>query len=192
MTAFPPCDDVCGAVEEHVRRSFAGHEIETVTWSAGPITEANPHFRVARAAPASVGELWTYISIGGWAATGETSHGLEFLLSVEEPTPRAVELLAMTVFYNRAGRLGWGHTVPLGEPWLPGSRCDHFLLSTPYPFDPELERCHVGDRHIDFLWLLPITAMERDFKVTHGLESLEVHFEEAGLEYWQVDRNSTV
>lgn len=98
----------------------------------------------------------------------------------------------MTVFYNRAGRLGWGHTVPLGEPWLPGSRCDHFLLSTPYPFDLGLERCHVGDRHIDFLWLLPITAMERDFKVTHGLESLEVHFEEAGLEYWQVDRRSTV
>ncbi len=34
--------------------------------------------------------------------------------------------------------------------------------------------------------------MERDFKVTHGLESLEVRYEEAGLQYWQVDRRSTV
>lgn len=61
---------------------------------------------------------------------------------------RAIELLAMTVYYNRTGKLGLGQTVPIGEPWLPGSTCDHLLISLPYPFGPDLQTCHVGDRHM--------------------------------------------
>jgi len=79
----------------------------------------------------------------------------------------------MTAYYHRGGKLGLGHTLPIGEPWLPGSRCDRLLASLPYPWGPELQTCHVGDRHVDFLWLLPITRQERDFKVANGLEALE-------------------
>jgi hypothetical protein len=43
--------------------------------------------------------------------------------------PRAVELLAMTAHYHRGGKLGLGHTLPVGEPWVPGSRCDCLLVS---------------------------------------------------------------
>jgi hypothetical protein len=98
----------------------------------------------------------------------------------------------MTVFYNRTGKLGLGHTVPIGEPWLPGSGCDHLLISLPYPFGPDLQTCHVGDRHIDILWLLPITERERTLKVSSGLESLESRFEGAGLRYWKAVRESIV
>jgi len=56
---------------------------------------------------------------------------------------------------------------------VPGSRCDRLLVSLPYPWGPNLQTCHVGDRHVDFLWLLPITQEECDFKVTNGLEALE-------------------
>ena len=66
---FPPCDDVCGALEEHVRGFFNRRQIETFTWAAGPILEENPHFRVLRIAPGSQGGVWTYVSVGGWAAT---------------------------------------------------------------------------------------------------------------------------
>lgn len=98
----------------------------------------------------------------------------------------------MAVYYNRAGKLGLGHTVPIGEPWLPGSSCDHFLISLPYPFGGDLQTCHVGDRHVDFLWLLPITGAERTWKVSSGLEALETRFDEVGLRYWQIDRASAV
>jgi len=98
----------------------------------------------------------------------------------------------MTVFYNRGGRLGLGHTLPIGEPWLPGSRCDHLLVCLPYPFGPGLQTSHIGDRHVEFLWLLPISEAERDLKVSSGLEALESRFEETGLQYWQVDRASVV
>jgi hypothetical protein len=189
---FPPCDDVCGALEEHVRRFFDGHGLDAFTWEAGPILDTNPHFRALRVAPKSPGGLWTYVSLGGWAATSDVDYGLEFLVTAPVETPRAVELLAMTVYYHRGGRLGLGHTFPIGEPWLAGSRCDHMLVSLPYPFGPELQQCHVGDRHVDFLWLLPITVDERAFKATHGQEALEARFEERGLLYWEVERESMV
>jgi hypothetical protein len=191
MADFPPCDDVCGALQEHVLRNFDGHAADAFTWNAGPILTTNPHFRALRIAPTSQ-ELWTYVSVGGWAATADTNEGLEFILVAPFDTPRAVELLALTVDYNRDGRLGLGHTFPIGEPWLPGSRCDHVLVSLPYPFGPDLETCHVGDRHVDFLWLLPITEEERDFKVAHGQEALEVRFEEVELCYWDLNRASAI
>ncbi|GAA1542364.1 suppressor of fused domain protein [Dactylosporangium maewongense] len=192
MVDLPPCDDVCGALEEHVRRFFSPRGVEVLTWEAGPIRAVNPHFRVLRVAPAEPGGLWEYVSTGGWAATAERDDGLEFVLSTPVATPWAVELLAMMVYYHRGGQLGLGHTVPIGEPWLPGSRCDHLLVSLPYPFGPELELCHVGDRHVEFLWLLPITQAERDFKLAHGQEELEQRFEAAGLRYWDVNRGSVV
>ena len=191
MPDFPPCDDVCGALEEHVCRFFSGRQIEAFVWPVGPIREQNPHFRALRIEPESSADVWTYVSVGGWAAM-DGNCGLEFVIRTAAPEERAVELLAMTVYYNRGGKLGLGHTLPVGEPWLPGSRCDHLLVSLPYPFGPDLETSHVGDRHVDFLWLLPITQEERDFKVSAGLEALEARFEEGGLKYWRADRASMV
>jgi Suppressor of fused protein (SUFU) len=189
---FPPCDDVCGALAEHVRRFFDGRRVDAFTWEAGPILATNPHFRALRVAPQPQFDLWTYVSVGGWAATSDQDYGLEFVVITDVDTPRAVELLAMTVYYHRGGRLGLGHSFPIGEPWLPGANCDHMLVSLPYPFGPELQQCHVGDRHVDFLWLLPITKAEQTFKAAHGQEALEQRFEEGGLRYWEVERDSVV
>jgi suppressor of fused protein SUFU len=189
---FPPHDDVCGAVAEHVRRFFAGRTVERLTWSIGPIEDTNPHFHVLRVAPRAADGLWEYVTIGGWAATEDQDHGLEFVLSTADPDPRAVELLAMVVHYHQGGLLGLGDTCPIGEPWLPGSACDHLLVSLPYPHGPDLQVCHVGDRHVDVLWLLPITRSERDFKSVNGLEALERRFDDAALPYWDSARPSVV
>jgi hypothetical protein len=192
MADFPPCDDTCGALEEHVRRFFGAHAVLVFGWDAGPIGQVNPHFRALRVQPAGGSGLWHYVSVGGWAATEDDGQGLELILSTPAATGRAVELLAMAVYYHRGGRLGLGHTVPIGEPWLPGSGCDHLLITAPYPFGPELQTCHVGDRHVDFLRLLPITAAERDFKAASGLEALESRFTQAGLKYWDAHRESVI
>jgi hypothetical protein len=88
--------------------------------------------------------------------------------------------------------LGTGHTFPIGEPLLPGSTCEYFLVSQPYPFGPELEVCNFPSGHVHILWLLPITAAEREFKVREGLEALEQRFDECALEYWNSDRASVV
>jgi hypothetical protein len=55
-----------------------------------------------------------------------------------------------------------------------------------------LEVCNVRDWHLHVLWLLPITAAERDFKVHKGLEALEQRFDACAIEYWVPGRASVV
>ena len=50
----------------------------------------------------------------------------------------------------------------------------------------------LSNDHVHFLWLLPITQSEREFCKQHGASALEEAFERAGLEYWQVERESVV
>jgi hypothetical protein len=85
---------------------------------------------------------------------------------------------------------GIGHTVPIGEPWVPRSTCDHLLVSLPYPFGPDLELCDWDGDHARLLWLLPITEAERDIKAEHGLEALEQRFDDAAIKYWDPARSS--
>ncbi|MGQ0466844.1 MAG: suppressor of fused domain protein [Sporichthyaceae bacterium] len=185
------CGGTCGALYDHVRDFFAGRDLEVFVWAAGPMQRHNPHFRVVRVAPSRPGDVWTYVSIGGWAEV-EEGPGLEFVLCTPAADVRAVELLAMAAYVNRGGTLGIGHTVSIGRPWLPESPCGHLLVSLPYPFGEQLRTAYPKDRHVEFLWLLPITEAERAFKVAHGLEALESRFDEAGLRYWQIDRDSVV
>jgi hypothetical protein len=98
----------------------------------------------------------------------------------------------MTAWYHLKEGLGLGHTFPIGEPWLPGSSCTSMLVSLPYPFGPELERCRTPMGDVRVLWLLPITEAERQYKVTAGLLALEQRFDAAALEYWRSDRTSVI
>ena len=74
MPDFPPSDDVCGALEEHVRRSFPGQIVESLGWDRGPVVETSPHLHVLLIAPTGDG-LWTYISVGGWESAREDERG---------------------------------------------------------------------------------------------------------------------
>jgi len=38
---FPPCDDMCGALEEHVRRSFTSRPVAAFTLDAGPVRQVS-------------------------------------------------------------------------------------------------------------------------------------------------------
>ena len=194
MPDFPPDDDICGVLEAHVRRFFDdAAAVEFDADGAGLLEdEGNSHFRVLRVTPPGGSGLWIYVSIGGWAQTADNEHGLEFVICLTEPTPRAAWLLAMTAHYHRTLTLGAGHTYPIHQAWMPGSKCDHFLISLPNMFGAELQTCHVGERHVEFLWLIPITPEERAFKAAHGLDALETRFEDAGLKCWEIDRSSVV
>jgi hypothetical protein len=106
-----------------------------------------------------------------------------------------VELLTAVAHYHRTGApLGVGHTVNIGRPWFPDSHCtcDHGLLSLPYPFGPKLEWLETRGGRVRFLWLLPITKSEVEFKKTEGLEALEQRFEESGLDFLDPVRRSVV
>jgi len=124
-------------------------------------------------------------------STAEDDEGLELHMFARGLHEELVELLTVVAHYHRTGaRLGLGHTVNFGRPWLPGSRCTFGLISLPYLDGPALEWL-VAPR-IRFLWLLPITAQEREFKKRHGVDALESLFEEAAFDYLDPLRASVV
>ena len=115
----------------------------------------------------------------------DDSEKIECFIFVPFPEDDAIcELLTIVSWYHRTGaRLGLGHTVNFGRPWLPSSTCDYGLLSLPYLDGPNLEWLDAEGIKTRFLWLIPITAQERNFKIAQGLEALEARFEASGFDY---------
>ena len=124
--------------------------------------------------------------------TAAGPHGSEFVLVTPFKTVRAVELLAMVVYFHGVQELSVGDIVSVGEPWLPGSTCGHLLVSNPYLLADELWTLSLPGRTVHFRWVIPITAQERAYATRRGLDALEQRFEEAGLEYWDPHRASVV
>jgi suppressor of fused protein SUFU len=180
------------ALRKHIGNYFLDHSIQEHQWNEGPIVKFLPRFSVLEVTPGPKTSLWTYISLGAWEIQHEQSGLLEFMVIAPEQSKQHILALAMTTYYHIENPLGVGHTFPIGEPWLEGSRCDHVLVSRPYPYGPEFEVCNLAKQNIHILWLLPITKAERDYKGEHGLEALENLFEESELEYWQINRESIV
>jgi hypothetical protein len=187
------CDVVYPALNQHVRGFFAGRQIEVFEYTADPVQRVLPRFRVVRVAPGPKSREWVYLSVGAWEADHDAEQGLEFLMVAPTDDGRIVELLAMTAYYHRDFHLDLAHTFPIGDGWLYDSACDHLLVSLPYPFGPDLEWCRMqGGGNIRFLWLLPITEAENQFRHEHGLEALEQRFQETKIKFADPWRQSVV
>jgi hypothetical protein len=186
--------DAQSAIEGHLRHGFPGQRVVVQGWRTDAMSA--PHVRVLRVDPESRGGLWLHVSSGaslpaeGAAAT--STHGSEFVLVTPFKTLRAVELLAMVVYFHGVQELSVGDIVSVGEPWLPGSSCGHLLVSSPYLLADELWTLPLPGRTVHFRWVIPITATERAYATERGLDALEQRFEEAGLEYWDPHRASVV
>ena len=107
-----------------------------------------PSFQVFRAEPGPKINLWTYASIGASSLWHDDSGLLEFLVHSPIESPRLVETMAMITHYHGRNNLGFGHTLPISEPWLEGSDCNHWLVSKSYPLGPELEICNLENKRV--------------------------------------------
>lgn len=188
--------DAQGAIEAHLRHGFPGQRVVVQGWRTDAM--AMPHVRVLRVDPETRGGLWLHVSSGaslpapGAAPVDGPAEGSEFVLVTPFKTLRAVELLAMVVYFSGVQELKVGDTVSVGEPWLPGSTCGHLLVSSPYLLADELWTLPLPGRAVHFRWVIPITARERAYAAERGLEALEQRFEQVGLEYWDPHRQSVV
>jgi hypothetical protein len=106
-----------------------------------------------------------------------------------------VETLTAIAHYHATGKsIRLGDIVNVGRPWMSKSSCDFGLISRPYLDGPKIENCVTGDGSAvaQCLWLIPITRAEREFKIQHGLESLERKFEAANSNYADPLRTSVI
>ncbi|MFD8376797.1 suppressor of fused domain protein [Streptomyces sp. NPDC059688] len=184
------------AMREHLRRQFPGRVIDELPGVEGPIEERVPGFRVFRVRPNRPGGWWVYVTSGCWAATQQDGHGTEFFLAAPRDEWVNLESVSMNAYYHCGPdhqRLDVGHTVPIGRPWLDDSRCDHYLISLPYPYGPDFEVCAWDETaHAQILWLLPITKAEKDYRREQGLEELENLFDERAINPVDPQRPSVV
>jgi hypothetical protein len=174
------------AITAHYARRWPG-PAEIARLRQGPIHELPVDFAVL-VLPRSRG-VTAYATVG--MSQPEDDERLELHLLARKREEGLVEIMTAIAHYHRTGaRLGLGHTVSFGRPWLAGSACSHGLISLPYLDGPELE--WLDEPLTRFLWLIPITERELAHKKAHGLESLEEALEAAGFDYLNPGRDSVV
>jgi hypothetical protein len=162
---------------------------EMCPFTAGPIGDLPPDFRVVRIAPSPHREQWTYATCG-MSQPGD-GKPVELYMVVPIESDAIVELLVVTAHFHRtAARLDIGHTVNFGRAWLPGSACTHGQVSLLYLDGPDLEVIKIDAERANCYWLLPITPGEVAFKKRYGLEALEQKFDYEGLDYANPQRRS--
>lgn len=164
---------------------------QELTLGAGPEHELPPRFRVLLFAPSKSRTLWTYATSS--MSIPEEPRGLKLHMFTHERDDSIVELLTATAHFQRTGStLDQGHTVNFGRPWRSGSKADHGLLSLPFLDGPFLEWLPILNRRIRFLWLIPLTGDEVQFKKSFGLEALERLLERSGADLMDPNRTSVV
>jgi hypothetical protein len=176
-------------VEEHLRRRWGS--FDELELPGGPMKQAVADFRVLKFQLSSKRRLLTFATRG--MSDMSDAEKLECFIFSPEPDNSLCELLTVLAWYHRTGaRLGLGHTVNFGRPWLPQSLCSYGLFSLPYLDGPELEWLDSDGIETRFLWLIPITLQERDFKMRFGLDALESRFESAQFDFGNPYRQSIV
>jgi hypothetical protein len=181
---------VIESIKKHYETTW-GKPATVRTWMSGPVHELPKGFFVAEVAPLADERAWIYATCG--MSLLDDADPLELHLLAPFQDNSHVELLTFICHYHVTGcRLGLGHTVNFGRPWLPGSTCSFGLISLPYLYGPRLEKCTVSGRTVNCYWLIPITQQERDFKKQEGPEALEIRFEEAVVNYLDPERECVV
>lgn len=183
-------DAYLGTIRNHYQgRWKSGSEV--LPGVGGPKRQLPDGFSVLRFAPRPGRGMWTYATCG-MSAEGEAD-ALEVHLFSAKQDDRLAEVLSLVASFHRGTeRLGREHVVPLPRPWQDGSTCDQLLFSLPHLDGPQLEWLTLGPLRIRFLWLIPITVSEREFKRRYGTGALEQLFDSEGLNYLDPGRAAVV
>ncbi|MCL2041068.1 MAG: suppressor of fused domain protein [Bacteroidales bacterium] len=73
--------------------------------------------------------------------------------------------------------LGWGHTVPNGEPFAKNTQLSGMLVTMPYCFGGQSAICKLpNNEKVNFYQLLPLYESEMRYKDENGTEALENAF----------------
>jgi hypothetical protein len=180
---------------DHYRAVWGPQRLEDVHWTPEHLGSRLPDLHIAKVRPAAQDDIWTFATIGAWRATEDEPHGLEFVAVSHGQSATVMQRLGMVAYYHAGppeNRLGAGHLLPIGEGWVAGSSLESILVSLPYRWGPMLEHCQLPDRHIQVLWVLPITSAEHAYASERGVEALEQQLERAGIDYLDPVRPSVV
>lgn len=157
----------------------------------GPVSELPIEFCILKFPPHGKRNMWTYATCGMSDNLDVNAIEVHMFSFVEYDF--LIELLTIIAHYHiRGGNLGLGHTINFGCPWYKDSNLEYGLISLPYLDGPIFENFQTKSRNIQFLWIIPITLNEKNYKKQMGLEALEQKFDEINLNYLNPFRKSVI
>lgn len=157
----------------------------------GPIYELPDKFCILEFKPTKTRNMWTYATCGMSSHNDKNPVELHIFSPVEHYG--LVEILTAAAHYHRTGhRLALDHTINFGRPCWPKSNCEYGLISLPYLDGETLEWLSINENKVQFLWLIPITKQELEYKKQFGISALEDKFEECSLNYLDILRASVI
>lgn len=178
------------AIVDHYSKVWSA-PLETVPFNKGPIWQLPRDFAVLCCPPHGGRKMWTYAT--QCMSQSSDSVALELHMFTKNRAEDLTELLVVMAHYHRtAQQLGLHHTVNFGRPWLPNSVCEFGFMSLPYLDGPKLEWMESGSTRVRFLWVIPISGSEREFKKREGADALEAKFEQAQFDYADPERKTVV
>jgi tetratricopeptide (TPR) repeat protein len=86
--------------------------------------------------------------------------------------------------------LGWGHTIPKGEPFAQNTGLSTILLLNPGAFDRKSFTCRLPGGLVNFYQMVPLYKEETEFKVKNNTEILLNFLDAEQLEYVHLDREN--
>src|SRR5215475_11701236 len=146
------------AIRDHLTGFWPNSIVSEETWDRGPIQESVSGFRVLKLKPQTPERPVVYVTCGCFISEPKEHTRHEFFLISSNEQMQNVETLTMLADFHadKTLRLDVGSIVNIGRPWMPDSKCDHLLISLPYPYGPKLEWLKLPDVCVRFLWALPI------------------------------------
>jgi hypothetical protein len=182
----------CESIVRHYASIWSDELVEKRS-DKGPVSALPTSFPVLEFRPRTTRQFWTYGTC--FMSQPQDNDRLEIYLCSPIQYEGHVELLTAIAHYHRTGEmLALGHMVCFGRPWLVESNCGYGLISLPYLDGPSLEHCRKDEEElgIRFLWLVPITKAEREYKQLNGVKALERKFEYTGIDYLNPLRQGVV
>jgi hypothetical protein len=147
-------------------------------WTLGSWPREHPEFRALELAPPGGDQPWIYVSAGAAHLRRFDGVGHEYVIRTWQQDRLMVELLSMVAAYSTREDHD-GHTVPIGGPWVEGAEADHLYFNKPYFVSRDFAGLRIDDAFsLRFLWLVPITEREKEWRHEHGQEAFEQWLEE--------------
>lgn len=157
----------------------------------GPVNELPFDFKILKFAPNNRRDMWTYATCGMFSKLDVNTIEIHMFSPFEHDF--LIELLTVIAHYHvTGGNLGLGHTINFGCSWYKNTSLEYGLISLPYLDGPLFENLQCDSKRIQFLWLIPITVAEVNYKKQKGLEALEQKFDEVNFNYLDPYRESVV
>ena len=181
--------DLVKDIKTHYQKYWG--QFSEYKFDKGPIDELPHNFSILKFAPTSKRNMWTYATSG--MSNGYYEDLIEIHMFSIMEYDFLIELLTTIVHYHHTcSKLGLGHTINFGCPWFDNSNCEYGLISLPYLDGPLFEWLNSYSYAVRFLWLIPITKDEVQYKKRFGIESLEELFEKSSFNYLDYTRDSVL